>query len=183
MEMCCTFEQAMVHTEVVKLLGEVVQFQSVWQHLLCRTEHFCYTLSGGWSRSSVHAHINLQRRWYSQLGTAFPQGTSNQVLTPDLDWVSISLQKVSHPLLHPPWTWDGVQPDNIISHVYLTAVLFLQQSQPVSAIVTTHSPNSSHCVITQWHCMSSTLHTHKKGVWPCTNYPAQRTDGSYIHTP
>ena len=26
------------------------------------------------------------------------QGTSNQALTPALDWVSISLQKVSHPL-------------------------------------------------------------------------------------
>ena len=162
MEMCCTFEQAMVHTEVVKLLGEVVQFQSVW-HLLCRTEHFCYTLSGGWSRSSVHAHINLQRRWYSQLGTACLQGTSNQVLTPALDCVSISLQKVSHPLLYPPWTWDGVQPVNVISQLFAKQLYCFYNNHSLSLpFATAHSPTSSHCVITQWHNMSSTLHTHKK---------------------
>ena len=103
--------------EVVKLFrkgrGEVVQFQSAWQHLLCRTKHNWYTLSGEWSRSSVHAHMNLLRRWCSQLVTVCLQGTSKQVLTPAYDWVSISCQKTSHPLLHPPWTWDGVHHHNV----------------------------------------------------------------------
>ena len=61
--------------------------------------------------------MNLLRRWHCQLVTASLQATSvdEQVLTPALDWVSTSCQKTNHSLLHPAWTWDGVQPHTLVT--------------------------------------------------------------------
>ena len=111
----CTFKQEMVHKGIVKL-SKVCweQLYSLYTSLSHALNNW-YTLSGGWS-SSVHAHIHLQRRWYSQLGTACLQVTSDdeQVLTPALlRCVSTSHQNPNHPCSHPPWTWDGGQPHNV----------------------------------------------------------------------